>query len=138
VPSSPSITYREIFFGVNGLGPFLCCFCGEDVTADEVLVHHANGDRQDNRPDNLKPAHRSCHTSYHKEEWWRAGNKVSVHSRSYESSEEIAEKTRLSWENDPERAIIQSERMRGLWADPEWSANQRERLKEGAKRRWTR
>lgn len=35
------------------------------------IVHHKNGDRRDNRPENLEVMTQSEHASLHFKEWWR-------------------------------------------------------------------
>lgn len=63
--------YREMFFAINGVGPYNCFFdCGEAVSFDEVVVHHINGDHTNNDIHNLAPSHRICHNSHHFKELW--------------------------------------------------------------------
>lgn len=57
--------YVYVFFAHNGPGPYDCCFCETPVTMDEVVVHHDDEDRSNDDPSNLKPAHVSCHHTYH-------------------------------------------------------------------------
>lgn len=40
-----------------------CSFCGRPV--DRPETHHHNQRKGDNQPDNLRPAHRSCHMEHH-------------------------------------------------------------------------
>jgi hypothetical protein len=58
--------YREIFFAHNGTGPYPCRFCAEEVSMEEVLVHHVDDDHTNGAPENLAAAHRICHTGHHK------------------------------------------------------------------------
>jgi hypothetical protein len=44
----------------------VCYFCGEPFTNPlQVTTHHINEDHNDNRPENMTPAHEPCHRSYH-------------------------------------------------------------------------
>lgn len=42
---------------------------GRELTADEV-VHHKNGDKTDNRPENIEVMTRAEHASLHMREYW--------------------------------------------------------------------
>ena len=63
--------YRKIFAKYFGDGPWLCFFCGEEVSRREkntklrFCIHHRNHNHDDNRKSNLKPAHWSCHIRHH-------------------------------------------------------------------------
>lgn len=50
-----------------GLGPYRCHFCNKPITAD-LTRHHVDGDKSNNRPGNVVPAHRSCHVLAHYDE----------------------------------------------------------------------
>jgi len=60
------LTYREIFFAHNGIGPWPCFECGENVFAEELYVHHSDHDHYNDEPGNLVAAHPGCHSGYHK------------------------------------------------------------------------
>ena len=59
--------YRDLFFALNGTGPYICFFCSQLVWAgfdrpeltkrDELIVHHNQRD--------LESSHRRCHQSHH-------------------------------------------------------------------------
>lgn len=125
------LSYREVFFGTYGLGQFKCYFCGEPVEAEEVLVHHVDHDRTNNFPLNLTPAHRSCHTAYHKKEWWAGGNSPAAPYRMM--TERAREQGRRSWDNRDREVAAQT--MRDLWADPVWAERQRQKLRDTWARR---
>ena len=57
--------YQDVFFAIWGLGPYPCTFCAANVEADEMHIHHINGDHSDDRASNLAPAHRTCHRRHH-------------------------------------------------------------------------
>lgn len=58
--------YREIFFAYNGIGPYSCFFCHKnDVTFEEVIVHHIDEDVSNNDSNNLAAAHHVCHSRHH-------------------------------------------------------------------------
>jgi hypothetical protein len=58
--------YREVF-AHNGPGPYTCYFgCGEQVTMEEVNVHHIDENRDNAAPSNLAAAHESCHMRKHR------------------------------------------------------------------------
>lgn len=59
-----SSDYRKKCFAEHG-GE--CVRCG---TSNEVVAHHINGDRGDNRPENLAPLCESCHCVWHRREGW--------------------------------------------------------------------
>ena len=46
-----------------------CNRCG---TTDQLLVHHVDGDHTNNVVENLEVLCSPCHTSHHKQEWWRS------------------------------------------------------------------
>lgn len=56
--------YVRVFLQTFGGGPFDCHFCHERMPWLEV-VHHRDGDHENNDPSNLAPAHGSCHSSHH-------------------------------------------------------------------------
>lgn len=66
-----SLTYREIFFAHNGMGPFDCVFCGEAAdptipwSRKALVVHHQDENPQNNEVQNLVAAHHGCHVSAH-------------------------------------------------------------------------
>src|SRR5215472_1018418 len=69
-PGSPQS--RLVFFSVcSPIPPWICCFCQEDIwkktgrDSDSLVVHHENGDRTDDRPQNLYAAHFGCHARWH-------------------------------------------------------------------------
>jgi len=60
------------FPAAHGPFPHPCCFYREPVDGHTVptdsaaaVVHHADGNRQNNDPSNLKPAHNGCHVTHH-------------------------------------------------------------------------
>ena len=62
------ITYREIFFAYNGIGPFECSVCSEVITPlenEDWAIHHRDGNRANRDPSNLENIHKSCHASRH-------------------------------------------------------------------------
>lgn len=59
-------TYREIFFAINGIGPYTCVFCNRSVSFEQVHIHHVDHDRTNNDGSNLQPSHPRCHNRYHK------------------------------------------------------------------------
>jgi hypothetical protein len=70
--------HRDVFFAHHGPGPYVCVFCDAEVQAwwdsgleddrhkDALIIHHRNGDHDDNTPGNLTPSHYGCHTKHHK------------------------------------------------------------------------
>lgn len=57
---------------LRSLGENLSCyFCNDPVVVleglkrESLVVHHLNGNRKDNRLENLVTSHRGCHVSYH-------------------------------------------------------------------------
>ena len=57
--------HRDVFFAHNGPGPFACSYCSEEVTLDDTLVHHNDGNYTNNDLANLAPMHFGCHTKHH-------------------------------------------------------------------------
>lgn len=57
--------YREVFFAHNGPGPYTCCFCGQPVDFEEVVIHHVDHNRTNLARENLTAAHETCHKSHH-------------------------------------------------------------------------
>lgn len=62
--------YREVFFAYNGVGPYACAFCDEQVDFDVVTVHHLDHDHTNDDPENLAAAHKGCHNSHHFFDMW--------------------------------------------------------------------
>jgi 5-methylcytosine-specific restriction endonuclease McrA len=68
-----------VFLTAYGDGPHQCWYC-DTYIYDELLVHHKDGDQQNNELSNLAPMHRGCHTKHHHEngdipaqtppQWW--------------------------------------------------------------------
>lgn len=131
--SQDGLTYRELFFAVNGLGPFECCFCEEALQLSEVTVHHVDHDPHNCVAENLAPAHYKCHIRHHKTEWWASGKKPKVHSSEVIPQNERSRIARIGWY--PDRSVSQSERMKELWNDPEWADKQRMKLREAWERK---
>jgi hypothetical protein len=98
--------YREVFFAYNGPGPYLCFYCEEDVTFEEVAVHHEDEDKRNNDPNNLKAGHDDCHMAHH------------MKTRVKQSAESLA---------------LRSASMKKLWADPEFRAKRMKSM-QGVKR----
>jgi 5-methylcytosine-specific restriction endonuclease McrA len=60
------MNHVEVFFAANGFPPYACCFCGKPVnTRDELHIHHHDGDKGNNEPENLDAAHNDCHLKHH-------------------------------------------------------------------------
>lgn len=57
--------YREMFFATNGIGPYECFFCNEEVEFSLVVIHHVDHDHTNNSIDNLAASHRKCHNGHH-------------------------------------------------------------------------
>ena len=67
-----SSSYRRIFRGVVGPGPYTCYFCHEEIDATAkplskraLAIHHLDHDRANSAPSNLVPTHCACHAIYH-------------------------------------------------------------------------
>lgn len=65
--------YRAVFLIAYGDFPHPCYFCKGGVDGHlkpwddtAAVVHHVDHDRQNNDSGNLVPAHRKCHTDYHR------------------------------------------------------------------------
>lgn len=65
--------YRAVFLMEYGDFPHPCYFCGGEVKGyliprdgQAAVVHHVDHDKGNNDPGNLVPAHRKCHTDYHR------------------------------------------------------------------------
>jgi 5-methylcytosine-specific restriction endonuclease McrA len=57
--------HRLVLYRAIGPGTHPCHHCGEFVEWGNTLeVDHLNHDRQDNRPDNLRPACRGCQNAH--------------------------------------------------------------------------
>jgi dCMP deaminase len=56
--------YRRIFYDYYGIGPHDCYFCSKQLAVVEV-IHHIDGDHENNDPLNLAPSHSRCHTHHH-------------------------------------------------------------------------
>jgi hypothetical protein len=58
------VEYRLKYFMWND-SPHLCFFCDEEVTPDELQVHHKDGNHKNDNLRNLVPAHENCHAEFH-------------------------------------------------------------------------
>lgn len=54
------LEHRKVFFDAHGGGPFRCHVCGEPTAWHEMHVDHLNDQVDDNRLENLAPAHPTC------------------------------------------------------------------------------
>jgi hypothetical protein len=59
--------YRRVFMDVYGVGPHRSHFCTELLAWIE-LVHHLDGDHDNNDPQNLVAAHDRCHKTWHNQQ----------------------------------------------------------------------
>lgn len=64
------VDYRKLAFDAHGC---VCARCGKQLTPEEAVVHHINGEHYideltDNSPENLMVLCRSCHTKLHHEQ----------------------------------------------------------------------
>jgi hypothetical protein len=95
--SSYKAGYRVICFQT---WPRECARCG---AVEKIAVHHIDGDKQNNRPDNLVPLCSGCHRKVHAavrptaEQLWQALLTVWPEGRS-----KIAEKTGTPGDGQPE------------------------------------
>jgi hypothetical protein len=99
--------YREIFFAINGIGPYPCAACGTDVTFDVVQVHHKNEDELDDDPDNLIAMHAECHTRKHMSQYWRG----KTHSEDHRQKVSAA-KTGLTHSDETKKKLSEKARKR--------------------------
>lgn len=62
---------RQLFLRTYGPSPWPCAFCRQEVEKLGLrgklagLVHHLDGNHDNDAPENLSAAHRGCHTTYH-------------------------------------------------------------------------
>ena len=73
--------YREIFFAEYGFGPYKCAGCGEDVSFDDVQVHHKDEDETNDVIENLIAMHSECHTRKHMSQYWAGKTHTDEHRR---------------------------------------------------------
>lgn len=52
--------HRAVLYAARGDGPFTCYWCGKEITWANMDVDHLNGNRHDNRPENLVPSCPTC------------------------------------------------------------------------------
>lgn len=108
--------YRDLFFALNGVGPYICFFCSgliwagfdkpEGAKRDELVVHHNQQE--------LESSHRRCHQSHHAKDtqFYKGKKKVRQlglfaqtfrnesnrgRKRTIEQRRRIAEGVRKSW-----------------------------------------
>ena len=60
---SQSTMYRQMIEKTH------CNRCGE---TENLVIHHRDGIHTNNTPDNLEVLCSPCHSSHHKQEWWRS------------------------------------------------------------------
>ena len=53
-------------FLANNEPPYICGHCDNEVSREELLVHHHDGNHSNDDPENLCAMHHGCHTSHHK------------------------------------------------------------------------
>jgi hypothetical protein len=92
--------YQVAFLSLYGAGPYTCHFCGEPADSygrgkGLAQPHHIDGDKENNDPANLVPAHGGCHTKHH-----TVGN---TYSRGKHHTEEWKQENalRMSGEGNP-------------------------------------
>lgn len=76
-------TYRYItlFYAHSGPGPYPCFFCGDSVLGwwedmnrkTRLVVHHQDGNHDNDDPENLVASHAGCHARYHATAAWKNG-----------------------------------------------------------------
>lgn len=62
--------YQRVFIEANGPGPWPCHFCAKEVPRfgrgyGLGVIHHYDGDFENNDPGNLKVKHSQCHSYEH-------------------------------------------------------------------------
>lgn len=128
--------YRKAFFEKYGEGPYECVFCLNDVDNTEVIVHHFDHDHYNDAPENLVPAHRSCHIKHHKQEVSEeTRHKISVAIkgivRSPETRKKISESKIRRGPTGPDSLEVRqrkSEAIRKQWLD---DPDRKTRIKRG-------
>jgi hypothetical protein len=61
-----AIDYRNEYAKIYGPGPYQCHFCHGSITpVGKHVIHHLDGDHDNNDPSNWVPAHKDHHDEYH-------------------------------------------------------------------------
>lgn len=109
-----SATYRRVCLDTKGEE---CEICG---TTEEIVVHHVDGDRENNAIDNLVPVCKSCHGKIHTgaegyEEWFE---QLAESARIYDSTPTVRERTNVNMYL-PEK-VVNDMKMRHSELDVKW------------------
>ncbi len=92
-----------------------CSFCGEPIIklrrrdSDSLVIHHINGDQNDNYLENLTPTHFKCHLVYH--------NKGNQYAKGYKHSEKRLKQLSEAVKGDknPAKRPEVRQKMRDAW-----------------------
>ena len=132
--------YREFFLMHNGVEPWPCYNCGEAVYLDKLVVHHIDGDHDNNALTNLSAVTSSCHRIlYNKDNLGRKrgpNKKLTVFTDEHKAAVKAAVIKRYeTYSHSVETREKIAKARRGTVYDEVYKAKMSEALKASYKRR---